>query len=247
VGRGWTKEIDLWARVWDKNLADRPPRRMVTKFKQGFYWFPNGRAIPLSPLFSRSLAREYFLEFQRISVGKRVVADVSPRYSAMSGRSFTFIHNQAQSYGFRPRALFIMRDPVSRVISGIMHSNRALKNPREEQLVDLVYRNYRSYPVSARTRYDLTIRNLEQAFQLDQILYLFFEDLFHEDTMSTLASWLDISPIEGDFENVVKPATFRVDLPAELVEQIRRHYNPVYDFCQKKFGAEVIERLWKHT
>jgi hypothetical protein len=244
VGFGWKKEIMLWGKVWDKKLADRPPKRVINKVKQHLYTFPNGRTVPLFSVFAKQLARQYFEEFRRVSAGKTVVAGVTPHYSAMTHGGFGFIRREAHNYGFRPKALFTMRDSVKRVISGVMHSNRSLKSPTNETLVELVKANYASYPVSVRTRYDSTIKNLEQVFDPSEIMYMFSEDLFNEQSMNQLASWLKISPIAADFDQKVGPGTHRVVLPDGLVHEIREHYDPVYTFCREKFGATTINRMW---
>jgi hypothetical protein len=247
VGFGWKKEISLWGSLWDKGLADRKPKRLRHRLRNQFYAFPNGRTIPHFPLFTSLLRKEYFDEFRRVSeAGKSVVADVTPHYSAISGPHFALLREWAEGYGFDPKVVFIMRDPVERVISGIMHSNRRLKNPTNDQLVGIVEETFDSYPVSARTRYDNSIRNIESAFEPHQVTYIVFEELFTEEAMNKLATSLGIAHIPADFDERVGPATHKVSLPLELRKKIRAHYDPVYDFCGAKFGEDRLRDLWEN-
>lgn len=245
---GWKKELNFWGSLWDKNLADRKPKRLRHRLRNKFYHFPNGKRIPHYPLFTSWLAKEYFDELRRVvAEGTRVVGDVTPHYAAISSQGFDTIKKHAAKNGFSPRVLFIMRDPVERVISGVMHSNRRLKNPTNEQLVELVSQTYRTYPVEARTRYDKTIQNLESVFSPEQIHYLFFEELFTNESMSKIEKWLDISPIPADFDERIGPGTHKVSIPEELRQSIRNHFGEVYDFCRQKFGADKVTSLWKNS
>jgi hypothetical protein len=248
VGFGWKKEISLWGSLWDKKLADRKPKRLRHRIKQQFYQFPNGRRVPHHPIFAGQLQKQYFGEFRRIAeTGKQVVADVTPHYAALSANHLSLLRSWTEHHRFDPRVLFIMRDPVERVISGVMHSNRRLKNPSNEELVQLVRDTYRSYPVSVRTRYDRTIGNVESAFDAEQISFLFFEELFTDKTMVHISSWLGLSPIPADFGEKVGPGTHRVSVPEELRAKIREYYDPVYVFCESRFGSERIRSLWGNS
>lgn len=248
VSFGWKKELSFWGSLWDKKLADRKPKRLRNRLRDKFYHFPNGKRIPHYPLFTSWLAREYFDELKRIvAEGTRVVSDVTPHYAAISAKGFDTIKKLSVKNGFTLRVLFIMRDPVERVISGVMHSNRRLKNPTNEELVDLVSQTYQSYPVEARTRYDKTIQNLESVFSPSDTHYVFFEELFTTETMNGIEKWLNISPIPADFDERIGPGTHKVSIPQELRKDIRNHYQPVYEFCEKKFGAAKVNSLWKNA
>jgi hypothetical protein len=248
IGFGWKKEISMWGLLWDKKLTDRQPKRLRHRIQNKLYHFPNGRRIPHYPMFTPWLAREYFDEFKSLAAtGRKVVADVTPHYSAMSEKGFRTVKRLAEKSGFNPRVLFIMRDPVERVISGIIHSNRRLKNPTNEELVRLVQENYRTYPVFARTRYDITIGRVEKVFSPEEICYLFFEDLFSKDSIDTLSRWLDISDIPANFAERVGPRTHTVTIPGDLRHEIREFYQPVYSFCRDKFGHDTISAKWQNT
>jgi hypothetical protein len=247
VGFGWKKEIGLWGSLWDKNLTNHPSKHLRQHIQKSFYRFPNGKIIPQFPLFSRQLGKEYFKEFRIISdSGKDVVADITPHYSAISGPHFLRLRRWAEDYGFDPRVVFIMRDPVERVISGVMHSNRRLKNRTNEEWVELIEHTYDSYPVAVRTRYDKTLRNIESAFETDQVGYFFFEELFTEKAMDDLSGLLGISAVPAIFSQRVRSATRKVNVPLELRKKIRSHYDPVYLFCKQKFGEDRLSSVWKN-
>jgi hypothetical protein len=237
----------MWGQIWDKDLVERRPRRWVNRWKSQFYHFPNGPSVPQYPLFTRVLARSYFREFQKIAQnGFRVVSDMTPHYAAISAKNLATISTLIQQNGFTPRVLFIMRDPVERVIAGVLHSHRRLTSARNAELVQLVASEYRSYSVRVRTRYDYTIENLERVFRLEDVKTVFFEDLFTPRSMAGIADWLGISPINASFDQKIGSQRLQVTIPDSLRHDIRRYYHPVYEYCSEKFGEAELTKRWKN-
>lgn len=246
VGFGGRKEKHLWASLWDKNLSSRKPKRISSRIRRAVYVSPNGSKIPFHPLFKGWLARDYFVAAQEETTqGKRVVADISPTYAAMTSKGFYTVRRFSLKHGFEPRVLFILREPVARVVSGILHANRSLKNPTNDELIQIVRDSFKTYPVAIRTRYDKTIDHLEKVFGPDDVKYLFFENLFTKSSITSLSDWLGIAPISAEFTKAVGEAKRRIDLPEELSNEIRAYYAPVYSFCLEKFGEDIVPQEWK--
>lgn len=247
VGYGWKKELGLWGEVWNRNLRYRKPRRLRSKASAQIYCFPNGKRLFLHPMFSSLLAKEYFAELEKLNVSKhQVIADITPNYAGISRKGFTSLRALCASHGFAPQILFIMRDPVERTISGILHANRAglARNPDLHQ--KLVLESFKKYPVAIRSRYDLTIANVEAAFPESDIKYLFYESLFNETAMEDLSLWLGIRKIEANFDLRIGLSPTPPRISDSLKSEIRAFLSPVYDFCDDRFGRDNISSLWSN-
>jgi len=244
---GWKKEISLWGSLWDRNLASRQPRKLGTRLRRKLFDFPNGKRIPHYGAFKHVLAHEYFSEFRaRAGDHIQVVGDITPHYAAISPENFSFLRKKTVEYGFRPRVLFGMRDPVSRVISGVLHANRRLTHPSNDDLVQLIAQTFSTYPVRVRTDYASTIRSIESVFEPGEIHYYFYEELFSERTFRGITDWLGIEKSEADFSAIVGGSSHKVEIPDSLRAEIREYYDSVYVGITEKFGEERVRALWSN-
>jgi len=86
-----------------------------------------------------------------------------------------------EARGFDVRVVFLMRDPVERIYSAARmsmrdarQSGKPVTRTENETFLDL----YAERKSDRRSRYDQTIKNLDEVFGPQNILYAFYEDLF---------------------------------------------------------------------
>jgi acyl-homoserine lactone acylase PvdQ len=104
---------------------------------------------------------------------------------------------------------------------------------------------YRSSAVEVRTRYENTLRTLDAAFNADESLCLFFEELFREDTLARLCRHLGIDYEPALFDAKVNESQGPApDIDIELQRKIARHYSGTYAFVAERFGEASMKRLW---
>lgn len=88
----------------------------------------------------------------------------------------------------------------------------------------------------SRGDYIRIINNLESTFPANQILISFYENLFQESSIRSICSFLDIEYLEAKMNNSIGETKVKLDLPDELRKSSRVVFEPIYDFCKKKFS-----------
>ena len=93
-----------------------------------------------------------------------------------------------------------------------------------------------------RTNYKRTIEALESAFEKDQIFYGIYEELFTADKIKELSDFCCV-PYKPDLTTEKFNVSPKADYEAEtLREEIRKHYDYVYQFCYERFPQ--TKSLW---
>jgi hypothetical protein len=188
---------------------------------------------------------DYFSELLQPS-RIRLTADITPGYAALSAERLSMIRAGFLARDVRPVAVYLVRDPVERIWSAArMDLRRKGQDAPEapETRVDHMY----LHPMYAdRTRYDLTMDTLEQAFPREDVFYGFYERLFSADTLAPLCEFLGIDFHEPDFGRQVNvsPKSEGATLPEETVRTVARHFAPVYDAVQRRFPDLDLAELW---
>ncbi|MBM7067765.1 sulfotransferase [Actibacterium sp. 188UL27-1] len=212
-----------------------------------------GRAIHLmmtrwSALLSGPLDHSYYAKSLVIGrKGQPVVADITPAYTRVSGRTF------AEMAALHPntRFLFIMRDPVERLVSGVKQRSHHSVGERlggaaaAEQLLAQAIDEPEVSADILRSRYDRTIRALERAVPADQILYLFYENLFNEESMAKIAAHIGIDRIEAAFGTRKHVSGIAETVGTEAM--MRAAYaalTPTYEYMFERFQEHVPE-AWR--
>lgn len=180
------------------------------------------------------------------------VGDISPPYGALPVVALQAIKDELEARGFRVKVMFLMRDPVERCWSMVRMNRRNArrKNPdaplKDEQTH---LRNfYRSSQCEIRTRYELTIRNLESVFRPESIYYGFYESLFEKRTLGDIKSFLnlgDFSPNTREKVNVSEK-TEHV-LQESLAAEIFEYYRDTYAYWDARFGVRALWNGWDYS
>lgn len=192
---------------------------------------------------------DYFRDLLRRDPEIRLTADITPSYAGLSAERFAFIRQGFEARGIPVRVIFLMRDPVERIWSAVRMNYREhaarrpnaalLKTPPEAVLL----RSHTNPPHAARTRYDLTIANLERAFAPEEIHYEFYERLFTQEAVARICGFLGIDPVPADFDRRLN-ASPRSSLSEQAMRTVTRSYREVYDTLGDRFGVETLAGLW---
>lgn len=205
-----------------------------------------GRAEHAWPLIERlrmiNDPGAYLDYFDRLaSNGAEVVGEITPSYSLIPSAGYRNIHELISPHVGHIKVIFIMRDPVDRFWSQLGHDTRKgnINSAGEHFSTGLTQPHYLE-----RTRYDITITNLEKVFPPESIKYLFFESLFCETTLREVCDFLGIDffdPPPAFYQQRINRSASE-PRSAEATFQIREAFRPVYDFIFRKFGDRVPPR-----
>jgi len=111
------------------------------------------------------------------------------------------IHKDIQEYNSNMKFIYIMRNPIERVISHYVHSfNRGY----EKNTIDTAIAQRPIYIDTSR--YAFQIEHYVNLFPSKNILFLFFEDFIDspQQTLKDVCKFLEIEPISFDLSNLKK-------------------------------------------
>lgn len=245
VDLGFMKEYHVFDQ---KFVADKTPpiRQRIPNWFSSF--FPrNDQERQLQFRRDNSKYVDYFKSLVIEGTRLRITGDITPSYAALPASELARISGLLERAGFRVKVIFLMRDPVERCISGNrMYARHKVReqpdNPNVE--AEILAKNYMKPRFAIRTRYDLTISNLEAVFPREDIFYAFYEELFSDSAVARLCEFLDLPFREANYSEVVNGAKVKSEIPRPLRMEIRTYYQQVYDSVGAKFGQDVINRLW---
>lgn len=178
-----------------------------------------------------------------------LTGEITPKYSGLPPRALQYIKTNLELNGFDVRVVFLMRDPVERCISAArMYAPKRFRQDGSAYPDETSYLrdHYRSEGFRNRTRYDITISNLEKVFPPEHIKYAFYEEMFTLQFIRGLTEFLGIPYSPADFSFNPYPKILNNEVPNELRLQVRDHYQVVYEFVGQKFGHDRIRKLWQN-
>ena len=215
---------------------------------------PSSRLFYLNHFYHHPSA--YFLYFDSLwsrSESVTTVGDITPTYSGLGVNALRDIKAGLEEKGFDVKVIFLMRDPFERIWSSVRMNKRYLADRKQSRIrrflggtanqgrrysdQEILLSAYKSKEVEMRTRYDLTIQNLEKVFEPNQIFYSLYEDLFRQETIERLSWFLNLDPgvFDVGYTSNVSPKTDEVD--DEIRLKICSYYHGVYEFISKRFDV----------
>lgn len=247
VDLGFMKEYHV---LDQKHVKDKTPRRIV-RIRNWFASFLGTDSMSLRYKFRRN-NKHYFDYFQKLVASNPevlITGDITPTYAAIPPAAMLKAKRSLEKKGFKVKVIFLMRDPVERCIS----ANRMYLKPNQNE-IDLdpdleaarLESTYSTLRFKIRTRYDITIKNLEEVFPSSDIYYGFYEELFSKNSVAAICEFLGLPFREANYDTIVNGSKVRGVIPSSLKSKIRFHYDPVYEYVASKFGRTRIMSLWKN-
>lgn len=194
--------------------------------------------------YELSLGENAYLAYFRrhVTAGHRVMGEITPSYSLIPSSGFRAVRQLLTTAGLKPRVVFIMRDPVERVYSQLrLNQDMGVAQVREAYASALS-----ATGITLRTRYDLTLASLLGGFEADELLFLFYEELFQAKSVEVICRFLDIDVRPADFSARVNMASDAGEIDPGFRRAAREHFDVVYEACAGRFGRDRVRALWKY-
>jgi hypothetical protein len=187
--------------------------------------------------------------FDRWNPRKHLCAgEISPAYASLSAETFA----QMFELGPNVRFVYLMRDPVSRFLSGIRHALRkegaaeTLTQTRLDAEIDRAIEGGQESGHLRHSRYDLVIARMEKAIPQEHIAYFFFETLFDQSEIERLCRFLGVSSVPANLNTVVHEGRGKhVNMSARDRARAALALEPCYRAIGKKFGSAVPDAWTK--
>lgn len=172
--------------------------------------------------------------------GQPALGEVNPQYARLGAETFAEMAGMARNVRF----VFVMRDPVSRIMSRLRQTaDRAGRDP-VEMLAEAVA-NGPDADLIARSRYETVLAALDAAVPAEQVACFFYETLFSQSELDRLTGFLGVASRKGWTGRKVfasKGAPFEV--PEALERDLATLLAPTYAAVRARFGAQVPE-VWR--
>lgn len=173
--------------------------------------------------------------------------EVCPSYAQLTPETY----REMAALSDNVRFVFVMRDPVARFISGVLHAMRkthdlaALTEAELNSEVDRCLELAEDSGAVQLSRYDLTMERLEASVSRDHIKYVFFENLFAQDQVDAICEFLGVANHPAKFSEVRNEGRgkqVKVDLSRR--KRIARMLVPAYSRLDEIFGADLPDK-WR--
>ena len=207
----------------------------------------NAQVMHLSSMYADpEIYFDYFAGLLGSRPEARVTADVTPAYAMLPAERMMQIKQAFARRGVRTVAVFLMRDPVDRIVSHVRMQIREKPQRWDKPVQDVVLERYVHRENVQRTSYHLTLAELDRAFGPDEMYVGFYEDLFSEARIREICDLLRIDFHQPDLDerrNASPPA----QVPDEILRMIAEHYREVYDTVAARFPDVDLETVWPST
>jgi hypothetical protein len=178
--------------------------------------------------------RDFFR--RRVPKNVNLFGEITPGYAVIGELGFRKIRELFRTI----RIIFLMRDPVERFYSHVrMNRNKRMTKSMPPKDIASTIDNPRYTELSA---YENTIRDLEAVFKPHELIYLFYETLFRDETVGKLCALLGVEYRPADFGEVAKSGGTHDPVPPEVHQRFVEKFRPTYRFCREKFGPDLPEQ-----
>jgi hypothetical protein len=227
--------------------------RVVAKARASLDEVAEGR--PTDPTFlvqaamiaDEELYFDYFTALFARSASTRLTLDVTPGYALLSASRLAGIRASFEQRGVRAVAAYLMRDPVERIWSQVRMQKRRRPENNPGTAEELVLKRYAEPTYADRTRYETTVRSLDEAFG-DAVFYGFYEELFAPDTAASevarLSTFVGIDHRDPDLSAQFNVSPRSAELPEATVRAVAEHFRPTYELVASRFPDRDLPKIW---
>lgn len=179
----------------------------------------------------------YLLEKQ----ARQVTCDITPAYAGLRRTTFATIREGFSRREVTTKAVFLLRDPIERCWSSarMRFMNTVGHNSVSDEYV---VAHAEAAETDARTRYDMTIAELESAFHSSELHVSLYEEMFELPQLNKLSDFCQVSLRPALVEQRINLTRKTTALAEDAAAKIAARYRPVYEFVATRFPQAV--KLW---
>jgi hypothetical protein len=240
---GIMKEYHIWDALSITDCEKYLLKSWIDIFKKKGVLYPSPiniirNVIRYQMQSKKGFYEKFFLYFIKGNAG--ATGDITPEYSGLSIDMFKDIKKRIEGFGFDIKVIFLMRDPFERCWSAVRMYKRKQRLKGNDS--DILKKLYKTSDFIFHTNYKKTIETLESVFEKKNIFYGIYEEMFKEENINQLSSFLDTdsNPTFGDIKIESYPKLNYID--KDLKYEIIRFYEDIYEYCFKKFPQ--TKYLW---
>ena len=178
--------------------------------------------------------------------GIRLTGDITPSYSGLSSNTLQAIQRGFAAQDIPVRPVFLMRDPIERIISSLrMHRRKqGLRDSAGEIQALHQLCHERPERINLRSDYGHTLTAMQNSFGLKHCFIGTYEQLFHQDCWAELCRFLGVRYQEPKWEQRVNASRTDTDLPEELLKLLGQWQGPTLAAVQFHCPELDLNQLW---
>ncbi len=170
-------------------------------------------------------------------VDAKVVGDITPDYGHVSRKMLRHM----ASLGDDVKFIYIMRDPVERMWSGLrMVLDRHGEAEMESRMMRFLSGEDEGAAISQTYDYQGTLQKLLEVIPRENLYIEFYETMFTQGAMDRLCDFLGVSHAPAPVDKVVHRGK-RLTLPSVLKVEFLKKLEPQYSFVDKTLGGVPLE------
>jgi hypothetical protein len=218
--------INKWRDRWKKELINSPD------------------TCKLLNLATSELNNNWYVDFMELESGKICAVDITPEYAAMRVEGFNCIKDVADKF----KLLFVLRDPVDRSWSAILHwykNQHTIEDLKSKSVAGLL-RLAKSNLVNCRSDYLSTLKTLNEAKVSHLNKIMFYDELLKDSDsfIKQIYNHMEVDP--PNFENNILDNKIHVSPkikpPEEFNSEMTKFYKPMVRKLNKRI---IIPDAWK--
>ena len=176
----------------------------------------------------------------------KLTGDITPSYSCLSAETLAWARDQLSKRGVNTRVVFLLRDPVERILSQQRMKLRKRGELRPELERDHLLNASRKLKQQSSQRSDYlhTLKALQTAFSPDEVFIDLYERLFTEPVFRQLCQHLMIDYLEPNWSQRVNESRSTTDLPEEIFANIGLNQAEIYQGVAKLLPELNLATHW---
>ncbi|CAK22662.1 sulfotransferase family protein [Synechococcus sp. CS-197] len=187
---------------------------------------------------------DYFAWLLRRNGGKaRLTGDITPSYAALSADTLQSIQASFQQRGIAVKPVFLMRDPIERLISSQRMKQRKLGQRDAASEIAALRRRVRKAP-GLRSGYGRTLHNLNESFGLEHCYLGLYETLFQRESYAELCGFLNLPYAEPAWHQRVNVSATGNVIPDDLLAAMGSLLADDLRAVEQLFPYVDLERHW---
>jgi hypothetical protein len=180
---------------------------------------------------------------------EKIVADITPAYSGLPVFVWRNILDQLQKQQIEYRVVYLLRDPVLRITSAL-NMNARRNNLRGfvrgvsgvDQFSSIAREVAASWHFQSRTRYELTLQNLDSVFPPDKVFVGFQELISSAQQHQQLQDFLGFSIRHFDYQTRPQTDEGYMHLNRETASAVASSYVSTYIAMRDRYS--FAEDIW---
>tara|TARA_B100001939_G_scaffold337955_1_gene342964 strand:- start:248 stop:1090 length:843 start_codon:yes stop_codon:yes gene_type:complete len=192
--------------------------------------------------------KRYFDYFTRLLNQRKcsVSGDITPSYSCLSSNTMRWIQGEFTQRNIRTCSVFIMRDPVERLLSQqrMQLRKKGKLNPKDELHAFTKLADKLEESKSLRSDYLGTLKSLETVFPPENISLMLFEELFQPECHERFCKQLNIPFYPLEWSKRVNASPTKTTVPDSILARIGKTQAEVYQTLRRDQPQLEVERHW---